>query len=296
MSILSVEFTGEELQQFVDGFPRLDPIAQRLSGLASRLVQGLCRNPQLDDRRLPHAACHRNYSVFTYWDQAVPPADVSGCIDSWASSGLRVQRFDRQSADDFLQAAYGGELLAAFRAAHHPAMQADLFRLGLLYAVGRLYVDADDGYSGQAAEELSHFGSGVVALPLAQLHREQRGLSVAEALTRYDDGVFIYLNNAPLFCTARHRLLEITLENALAAIRYRAKRGEKSDFHNDIGPGCLTYSALQYAVEHLTRGGGFDLRLRSAWPSMRLFVDLAYKQTERNWRSRAEIRAGDLAG
>jgi hypothetical protein len=226
-----------------------------------------------------------NYGVLTYWNDDHPPDDVLSNIESWGLSGLYAKRYSQASAEAFLRKIFGGEILDAFHYAHHPAMQADIFRLALLYAVGGLYVDADDGYINKCHCDFMRFGAGLVAMPVAYHPKKGRPIDVSEAINSRDENVLAYFNNAPVFCTPRHRLIEIALDNVLKAVHYRKKRREPCQIHNDVGPGCLTFSVLQYAINDLLNGDGFDFKVRLDWKSFDLFRDLAYKKTNRNWRA-----------
>lgn len=271
-----------QLVACVDGGGRVDA---RINPLTSRFVAALCRNDELQDGGRGNGGGHVNYSVSTYWNDEIPPDDVLSTLTSWHRSGLYVNHYSKSSAEALLRRMLGGEVSRAFAYAHHPAMEADIFRMGLLYAVGRLYVDADDGYLGSENCNLNVFGAGVVAPPLAYHARKKRGITVSDALNNLDEDTRVYFNSTPLFSTPRHRLIEIALENIVRAMYYRRSRGELFQHHNDVGPGCLTISVLQYAVEALKNGSAFDFKFRVHWPSVDLFRPLAYKKTERNWRS-----------
>lgn len=234
-------------------------------------------------RPAPHIQAQ---SVFNYWDEAQPPADVAACLATWRDAAPSVRTYSRESADAFLAAQFGGDVLAAFRYAHHPAMQADLFRLGRLLQGGGLYVDADDAFIG--AGVLPAFGASAAAMPLAVSRASGKSL-----VPRIDDpdaaGAWYYLGNAPLFSVAGHRLVELALERAVATVSLRRLLGERCSIHRDTGPACLSMAALDYAVECFVADCPLDLSIAPGWTFLEQSRPLAYKATERNWRTDAVL-------
>jgi mannosyltransferase OCH1-like enzyme/Flp pilus assembly protein TadD len=85
--------------------------------------------------------------IAQFWDKKNSvPAGMERVMRSWIdlNPGFNYQRFDDQSAQEFIQTHYSSEVLKAFRMANHPAMRADLFRIAYLYEYGGVYADADD--------------------------------------------------------------------------------------------------------------------------------------------------------
>jgi hypothetical protein len=219
--------------------------------------------------------------IFNYWDQPTPPADVAECLGSWRATGLPVQTYDRDSADEYLQRHYGGEVLAAFRYCHHPSMQSDILRMARLLHDGGLYVDADDRFVGVPAAP--RFGAGVALIALAVCRHCPASLQA-----RVDDPVagdaWYYMGSAPWFAVAGHPLVARSLERAVAAMSMRRRKGELAKIHADVGPGCLSMAALDYARACLQSGAPIDLAISPAWSFVTQSEMLGYKATDRNWR------------
>jgi hypothetical protein len=83
--------------------------------------------------------------IFQYWDQEAVPDDVMVWINGFkiANPEFSHRLLDRAAAIAFIEAHYTPRERAAFELCGPPAMQADYLRLCLMYAVGGIYVDAD---------------------------------------------------------------------------------------------------------------------------------------------------------
>lgn len=247
------------------------------------LVAWLLRNSA---RPGASGAAHLPADVFNYWDQPTPPDDVAHCLDSWRGTGLPVRTYDREAAEDYLRHHYGGEVLAAFRHCHHPSMQSDLLRMARLMQDGGLYVDADDEFVG--AGPIAPFSAGSSLIALAVCRHCPASLEA-----RVDDPVaahaWYYFGSAPWFGTAGHPFLARSLERAVAAMTGRRQRGELGKIHADVGPGCVSMAALDYARDCLRAGRTIDLSLSTGWPFLAQSRMLAYKATDRNWRRNAVL-------
>ena len=267
---------------------RPDPDAawHTLAALVHALLEAHARFPM----QCTPAALRHPTDVFQYWDQARPPADVAACLASWDRAGIPVHRYDLAEADAFLHASYGGDVLAAFRHAHHPAMQADLFRLARLYRLGGLYVDADDAFVGDGG--LPGFRAGVAVLPLSICMSCRRSVPFERP---FEGRGWFYLGNAPMFGEAGHPLLARALDRAVGAVLARRAKGELANIHDDTGPGAFSMSALDYAVDCATAGQPVDLSASLHWPFLQQSLPLRYKDGERNWRSNAVIYSADRA-
>jgi hypothetical protein len=253
-----------------------------LGTLVARLMCASRRLPVGRKVTTRHQVCE----IFNYWDQRRPPDDVVQCLASWTELGVPVQTYDYADADDFLRDEFGGDVLDAFRYAHHPAMQSDLFRLGRLYRLGGLYVDADDVCRGAFAPPT--FTSGVAAMPLAVCRACERSTQPVVG----DPGgaaAWYYLGNAPLFSVPGHPLIELALERAVAAVQERKARGELAQIHRDTGPVCLSMAALDYAMACFVAQRPCDLSVSPDWTFIEQSRPLAYKQTTRNWRTNAVL-------
>jgi mannosyltransferase OCH1-like enzyme len=82
--------------------------------------------------------------VSQYWDSADPPEDVLALMSSWQLKAYDYQRYNDQSAWDFIKQHCDGQVLRAFESAAHPTLRADLLRLAVLSVKGGIWGDADD--------------------------------------------------------------------------------------------------------------------------------------------------------
>ena len=82
--------------------------------------------------------------LIQYWDQSSPPPVLLARMDRWKElhPSWRYQRYDRQSAADFIGSTYGSALQDAFLDIRLPAMQADVFRIAALQGQAGLWIDA----------------------------------------------------------------------------------------------------------------------------------------------------------
>lgn len=224
--------------------------------------------------------------VFNYWDEVNPPDDVAECLASWQAMSSPVHTYHREEADDFLKQHFGGDTLAAFRHAHHPAMQADLFRLARLHRLGGLYVDADDVFRGATSPLAFPAGAALVALAVCRNCKSSLQPVVDDPLASI---VWYYLGNAPLFSVAGHPLTERALDRAVGAVMGRKRRGELARIHGDTGPGSMSMAALDHVVACLAAGSDCDLAISPSWSFIEMSRPLEYKATPRNWRSNAVL-------
>lgn len=220
--------------------------------------------------------------IVQYWDQPQPPDDVAVCMSSWRAAGVPVELFHRESADAWLDDQFGGDVLAAFRHAHHPAMQADLFRLASLYQQGGLYVDADDAFRGPPGPPSFSGSASMIALAVSRAN-DASLQPVADDPAAGE--AWYYLGNAPLFSLPGHPFVERALGRAVAAVMACRSRGELCRIHRDTGPGSFSMAALDHAVACFRDGSPVTLAVGCSWPFLEQSRDLAYKRTGRNWRS-----------
>lgn len=90
-----------------------------------------------------------------YWDRELPE-DVAALIarTQAANPQLAHRLWDDKAARELLGEMAEPDWLRAYRAARHPAVRADLFRLALLWRMGGIYMDADDLAVGPIAPRL----------------------------------------------------------------------------------------------------------------------------------------------
>lgn len=98
------------------------------------------------DRPLPNPQHRIPRRVVQFWDDADMPRDLVQTTHAWRAlvRSKRYRLFNDRSAEIFLRQWHSPEVLQAFRAANHPAMRSDLFRLAFLARFGGLYADCDD--------------------------------------------------------------------------------------------------------------------------------------------------------
>ena len=114
---------------------------------------------------LPRQALDRPASkqprVVQFWDRPEPPPEVAAQMARWSAlCGPGYRRFDDDSAAALLRSAFGPEAETRFRAAPHPAIRSDYFRLGYLAAEGGVYIDADSAPCDGAEATLAALGGG----------------------------------------------------------------------------------------------------------------------------------------
>lgn len=117
-------------------------IASAMSMLVTLRRLGLTGAPPINHGTVPSRIPRH---VIQFWDSD-PPADIIELMNTWKTRchGFTYEVFDELTAELFLENEGRADVLQAFKAAKHPAMKADLFRLAYLYARGGIYADADD--------------------------------------------------------------------------------------------------------------------------------------------------------
>ena len=82
-------------------------------------------------------------NIFLYWHDDVVPASVQRVSENWTvtASDWSVELYSRGRAIEFLQQQFGADTSAAFETCRIPAMQADVFRVLVVLALGGLYSD-----------------------------------------------------------------------------------------------------------------------------------------------------------
>jgi hypothetical protein len=91
-------------------------------------------------------------TVMQFWDRPEVPPEVAATMQTWEDTpGFTYRRFDKSGARAFLRDRLGPDWARAFRAARHPAEQADFFRIAFLAVEGGVYADADDRRIGDLA-------------------------------------------------------------------------------------------------------------------------------------------------
>ena len=187
--------------------------------------------------------------LFQYWDQEPIPGDVASWINGCRAQnpGLDHILLDHDKADALIAEHFTRKERIAFASCGPPAMQADYLRLCLMYALGGLYLDADQA-------------------PLEEL---------SQLIDKADGGLLVQwhaiLNNGPLLLRKPGNLyikacLDLATENIIER-RFQ-------DVLMTTGPGvmnavwCLidreAEIAIEFSVAPAWRPGGWDALLRAA--------------------------------
>jgi mannosyltransferase OCH1-like enzyme len=95
-------------------------------------------------------ACSDKLNLFQFWDEVEAPPDVEELMASWRADPQFVyHRYCGESAHAFIRERFDRRTLKVFESCAVPAMQADVFRLCVLFDQGGIYVDADQGNRGR---------------------------------------------------------------------------------------------------------------------------------------------------
>lgn len=210
--------------------------------------------------------------IVQFWSDAIPPADVQTAMSTWEHNNTRFRysRFSDISAREFFASHFGPLYVEAFDACTHPAMRADYFRLGYLFKVGGIYVDADESNK----------------LPLAGAFAEARQKS---AIFVFKDRA--YVPNSPLCCAPQHPLIGEALEAATHALLDAKKLPRRLDTWQALGPGLITRLVGRQLLACEASRDQFlsDTLFLREIDTSRISAEgmFQYKNsTERNWRFR----------
>jgi tetratricopeptide (TPR) repeat protein len=85
-------------------------------------------------------------TIIQFWDTLDIPEDVCTLMQSWIELNpqMSYQCFHDLTAQEFMSAHYGEQMVRAYLSCRIPALKADLFRLAYLFQCGGIYVDCDD--------------------------------------------------------------------------------------------------------------------------------------------------------
>ena len=156
--------------------------------------------------------------LIQYWDQPSPPLVLLARMERWREwhPSWCYQRYDRESAAQFIGSTFGQALQDAFLDIRLPAMQADVFRIAALLSQAGLWIDAATHCRQPLESWLDRHR------PLVLLRRSH------QQHPKVWNG-FIYS------AAAGHPLLEAAWQQITAALL--ARRGER--VYRDFGPGVL---------------------------------------------------------
>jgi mannosyltransferase OCH1-like enzyme len=89
-------------------------------------------------------------SLFQYWNTTERPREIDALMKGWEEdTSFRYEAFTRETAANMIGDRLGQRVANAFLQCRPPAMQADVFRLSVLYEFGGVYIDADIGNLGK---------------------------------------------------------------------------------------------------------------------------------------------------
>ena len=205
--------------------------------------------------------------VFQFWDQNRPD-EIAAAMAEWRdAAGEGYTDYDNQSAAAYINHTAGPTEAALFRAAPHPAIQSDYFRLCRLMTEGGHYVDAD----ARLGSKLGAIRDHVAGHTVIWLRTRAPAMSIA-------NGFLAAPAQAPL------------VVEAFAEASRRLASGTPYHVFEYAGPTLLTETALR-----LHRAGtlGPVIALTDDEVSSHAMtqIDAGYKSDDRNWHIWQERRA-----
>lgn len=226
--------------------PRPEPDINSLDGLTTRIP----------------LRCHQ------FWNTPHLPEDVARAMAEWRDVfGADHTRYDTPSAREYIQTHFGADHAALFDACYHPAMEADFFRLCVLYQEGGIYIDADDVHMG--------------GLPDLLRRNADR------------DGIFLstgtgepYFSNNFIAVIPRHPAIAHALARAVAKIREAHAAGIPANIWNATGPGVLTEGVMS-CLGHDTKNSDIFFKANICVHND-LFINHVADTVEMSYKSKPE--------
>jgi len=233
-------------------------VAETYFSAAARVLDGVGDDavpPASDAPMMPQR-------IIQYWDTVKAPPEVENLMQGWAETpGHEYMRLNAQTARRWLLQTYGPGHVRAFRAAHNPAEGSDFLRLCVLYAVGGIYMDADNKRDGDIEAMRRKAGSLV-------LFREPFGA----------------IANDVILAAPKNPVIGMAMERARAALL----SGDTESTWIKTGPGLLA-RVVAFAILSNENEATEGLQLRPqhalrevCFPRM----ELPYKSTARYWNDR----------
>jgi hypothetical protein len=205
--------------------------------------------------------------IMQYWHAANPPPDVAMAMATWPGKnpGLAHLAFDDAKARAFLAEYCAPEILACYDAAHHPAMQSDIFRLAYLHERGGIYVDADD-------------------MCTRDMRRVFAALSDVELVGVQSTELPPYVNNAFVAARPGSPIIRGALDEAVRLVAKAIAEGRQPDIWHMTGPGALT-RAIGRFVGEARQERGVLLLTHAEYSTFAVSQDMAYKKSDAgDWR------------
>jgi hypothetical protein len=230
--------------------------------------------------------------VVQFWDTADVPSDVKMSIDLNRNRfGMLMHRlFSRITAREFIGDVYPARVLAAFEACGHPAMQSDFFRLAYLYAVGGVYLDADDEMLANAdfqvrtsEEQAALWLSPGICDAAPGPDRRWYGLSEVRRGEITGPLLFYFFNDA-MAGPARHEVIRLALVRAVREVERAERDKVRIIAHGSTGPMNITIAvATDSLLSSIAGRTPAELIVFDRDHYILPRSDYEYKNDSRNW-------------
>lgn len=222
-----------------------------------------------------------------YWhDLKHLPDDVQVCLNSWEPlrhHGFKRLIFEDESARSFISKHFPIEYLEAFNLCYHPAMRCDYFRLCYIFSCGGFYVDADEVYQGTGCE--AFFNDNKLKIQPLCYDTLTDSMVKPEIFlkdTTYPSSRIFYVNNNPIISPAGHELLRLALKRSTSIL---LQHHERPEIQSTTGPGNLSASLVDYAIEAKLECRAWDFLIMPNWENTSICQwSLSYRNDDRNWR------------
>lgn len=223
-----------------------------------------------------------------FWDDGDNvPADVAECMATWTALddlGFHRVLYDDDSARRFIVGRCAARHVRSFDRCRHPAMRSDYFRLCYLVALGGVYIDADDAYTGADPSVLSVDGR-LRLQPMCYDRSTGAMVGASEYLSEdlpSGDWTY-YVNNNPILAPPGHPVLRSALERATRLLLDGDGRG--LGVQSTTGPGNLTAALVGHAAAQAREGASRDFVFLPRWEDVAVSRwPLSYRADSRNWR------------
>jgi predicted Zn-dependent protease len=205
--------------------------------------------------------------IVQFWDSAERPIEVVQAMQTWQgrNPGVVHSVFDDGAARAFMAAFCAADVLACYEAAHHPAMQSDIFRLAFLSVRGGIYVDADDACIRDAR--------GIFA-----------ALSAVELIAVRSAEAPPYVHNNFIAARPGCAIIADALRDAVDSVLKQRRGGQPVDIWQTTGPGLLTRAIARFTADP-AHAGRVMLLNEVERHSFSMTQDMAYKHAEKgDWR------------
>ena len=210
--------------------------------------------------------------IIQFWDNLKQlPKDVKKCLNSWnilKDFGFEVILFSEESAKKFIEKEYPKEYLLAYEKCNHPAMKCDYFRLCYIYKYGGAYVDADEVFLDK--EFIKYFENNNIKIqPMCYDINKNEMVNILDFVEdkSYPDNRIFYVNNNPIIAPPSHKFIEIALNSATKNL-LNHNVSIKFDIQSTTGPGNLTTSLVDYAMQLRIEDKSYDFEMIKNWDNV----------------------------